>query len=646
MEDNGDFLTEVHPEFERMCVASADLTQLNQEQRPLKDGQVLFKGTYEALASRVQDGNTFVTVAEARPPPKVQMTENKEKTKKYPATLAFFFRVDSLSPEIPGHCELRPDHKPGWRFMASVKYFKEGEDYLREVRERAWSTQQDQYQTERDYITADGTLINQKWLYTAPGDEIRMKLRDGKQNIFRRDNPDQPGVPLVQPSTPLFLSNVQAVVWVTCKEEMETLPVPEGSPPDTKPVTRKVKRLVAFNTYECKGNASVSPDYDKNMCLSERKHSTNDAAKRQLVPIEDFRSGIQSPARSAYFYVASWYTTPWIPGGDPNAHGITMRRDQPVDADFSSEFNNERTATCVIRFNLFQWSGRPHTQERYIVKLVCAAKDKDRIWTSYGITELEPYEEIIKANPELPVHVEARLWESPTLNHTGNQPDTIRATEDVATVRGYYVYGIGELVPDYLRYFHGPRGLKLSREWVLKEFANWHSNLATGRETLLFTPAAPVVEKVRRNPVNVFNDKGVITALGNGQLSDPSDLRSPPLYLAYNGEAMTLFAGRHEFYVLISHHMTAEEAASWAGPTPTAAPYADGYIDNLRASAAIAKRDFYYWIFAVLKDAKRAKPKPRPQKFTMTPATITPTKRQASEEEEEHDEEEDEAVGE
>jgi hypothetical protein len=98
-------------------------------------------------------------------------------------------------------------------------------------------------------------------------------------------------------------------------------------------------------------------------------------------------------------------------------------------------------------------------------------------------------------------------------------------------------------------------------------------------------------------------------------------LASEPLYLAFAGDATALFSGRHQFYVLISHHMTEEEAHTWAGP---AAPDADGYVDNLRKAAEAAKRPFYYWIYAVLKDAKKAKPRPRPQPLPITAAPIAP----------------------
>lgn len=610
-----DFLNEVDEQFERICAASADLTQINQEQRPLKEGQIQVKGTFEAFVSRVSDGNNMVTVAESKPPSKVVMLETRDKKKKYPAALPFFFRFDSLSPEIPGYAEPRTDNRVGWRLLADVKYFDEGSDFLKERREAAWADlTNEELEVVREFITSTGMLVTQKWVNLGPGDQIKMKLRDSKDNLFRRENPDQPGVPLVQPSTPLVLSNVKAVIWVTATEIVETLPLPDGSAPDAKAPTRKVLRLNAYNTYECKGSASVSADYDKNMCLSERKHGSKDPAKHQLVPIEQYQSGARMPARSAYFYVNRAYTTLWVPGGDPQLEGITMRRNPCTNSDFKSEFNNEWNGKCDMSLNLFQWRGRPDIQERYIVKLACSRKDSDRIWTAYGITSLEAYEAIVSANPELPVHVEAGIWDSSSKGHPGNDPKTIRSTEDVATVRGYYVYGITELVPDYLRYFQGGRGLKLSLDYVLREFANWNNTNAAGRRNIKFDNQA---ENIRRNPVNVFGDKGVVTALGNGQLKDPTNLGSEPLYLAFAGDATALFTGRHQFYVLISHHMTEDEARTWAGP---GAPDADAYLDNLRKSSEAAKRPFYYWIFAVLKDAKKAKPRPRPEPMPVAAA--------------------------
>jgi hypothetical protein len=614
MEDTGDFITAIDPAFTSICSASADMMRINQDQRPLKDGQVMFKGTYELLMVPVAGSNGASTI-EARPPAAFLTAEKQDKSGRYPAALPFSFRVDSLSPGVPGVCEARTDGKPGWRFMAAVKYFAEGSKYLRECHELAWRNPEatPELQSVRDYITADGTLVNQKWLVLSPGDKIKMKLRDGKDNIFRKPNPDQPGVLLVQPSTPLILPHVQAVVWVNCKDEQETIPVPEGSPPETKPVARTVKRVYGSNTYECKGVPSVDPSYDKNMCLSERKHAQKTQG-HQLVPIEEFQSHARMPARSAYFYVANYWNTLWVPGGDPNLHGVTVLREDSAPGDYSGTFNDSPVVNLVIRFNLFQWTGRPNTQERYSVKLVCLAADKERLSGAYGILDREPFEAIMEANPEIPVHIEAQLWEGPTLGHTSNAPDVIRADPKMATMRGYYVYGMNEVVPDYLRYFHGPRSLKLSREWVLKEFSTWHSKNAAGRESMMLTPAGDKADRVRRNPLTIFaGDKSVVVALGNGQLSNPADPYSPPAYLAFSGEAITFFTGAHDFYALIGHRMNAEEAACWAGPNPKSGPYADSYIDTLRTAAGVAKKPFHYWIFAVRKDAKRAPPKPRPQ---------------------------------
>lgn len=619
----------IDTEFDKICAGSADLTHLNQDKRQLKEGQIEVTGTFEAFKGKVQNGNSTTIVAEARPPAELVKGTTKDKTKTFPGSLQFFFRVDTVKPEVSGICEVRKDGKPGWRIMGKVAYQPEAHKYLLANRNAAWAdTSNADFQSVRDFISADGTVISTRWCYVSPGDQVTMKMADKPKSIFRQDNPDQPGVPLVQPSTPLILPNIKAGVWVMLGETTVVQPLPPNSPADTKPVTVTVPRITSYTSYDCKAEGTVSPDYDKNMCLSERLHDTKNPSKHHMVPIEKFATKTRMPSRSAYFYFRTFMTR-WIPNGDPNLEGITMRVEDSAPGDFCAEYNDERSPNVTLRFNCAQWRGRPNTLERYVVKLTVARNDRERISSAFGITDLDAYASILAANPEIPMHVEAKLWEAPTLNHSSNAPDVIRAKPEVATVRGYYVYGIEELVPDYLRYFLGPRGLRLSRERVFKEFAIWHfPPNAAGSETMNLTPSKPNQARVQRNPVNVFGDRGVITALGNGQLSNPDIVKSPPLYLAYSGDAIALFAGRHDFYVLTSHRMTDEEVRTWAGPAgtgPDSPKYADGFLDNLKHSYASAKQPFYYWIFAVKRDAKQAKPKPAPQPFVAPATTATDT---------------------
>lgn len=607
---DADFITEPDEQFIRDVKASADLTQINQEQRPLKEGEYQMTGTFEAFVTRVVDGETYSTVVEQRVP-KSYNKKTKDKKKEYPAAVVFFFRFEALSPEIKDHAELNTDGRPGWRILADIKYFPGGTKYLNEHRDAAWADPtNEEFAMVREYITPQGDFVKQKWLYVSAGQQLKMKLRDSPKMLFRRDNPDQPGVPLVQPSTPLVLSNVKVIVYVNSMEFTETLPLPEGSPADAEAPTQKVTKLMAFPTYECKGNASVSATYDKNMCLSERQHADNDPARHQLVPIEEYQAGTRLPSSNAYFYVKRFYTTLWVEGGDPQLQGVSVVRDPALEGDFKDNFNGKDYGKCEIRFDIYQWRGKANKNERYNVKLTCAKKDADSIWTSFGITDLSAFEAIMLANPNLPMHVHAKLWETPSKNHSGNAPNMIRMNEFVATMRGYYVYGITRIVPDYKRYMESGACLKVSDKFVLEEFTHWNQTSAAGRRTVKLAPPDTDVDRIRRNPLNVLGDKGVVTALGNGQLTNPTDLASAPLYIAYAGDVTALFAGKHQFYVLISQVLSDEHTAAFTGPN---APDADQLLVDLRKVAKDANKKFYYWIFALLKDAKKANPRPRPQ---------------------------------
>jgi hypothetical protein len=229
---------------------------------------------------------------------------------------------------------------------------------------------------------------------------------------------------------------------------------------------------------------------------------------------------------------------------------------------------------------------------RYKVKFIGKGDD---IWRNYGITTLDAYAMIVGANPELPVHIKAALWEQMTVNHEANRAELINNKPELENMRGYYFYG-GTLVPDFLRYFR-TSGIHVSAEYVAKEFSNWETVVKkTGKSSYRLQP----LDHTKANPINSNGILSAVLALGNGFIpkKDAPDAALGVNH-AFEGDISPLFEGGHEFYVLWSYVMTSEERTKYCGPNGAVA---DDFLNHLKE-----KEGIYYWIYAVRKDAKMGK---------------------------------------
>jgi hypothetical protein len=609
--------------FMQSALASKDIVAKRQNTRSAKDGEVAVTGTIESYTARVPvPGKGMRTVTTPTPPP-TEMRPTRDGKKKYPAALTLNVKLESLS-LIEGEIKARTDGKAGWSVRQQLKYFSDATDYFSKHRGFIWSEDCDEdHKRMRDFVSITGSVATERWMPYSKGDMVKVKVSDNKDNVFRKDVPDKPGLRLVQPSTPVVFLNVETEVWINIVERTTDDETAGGASGATeggggaaagapaaaaaaaaeaagakKVVTKALQISPMFN---CKGGTVISEDYDPTMPHTERLHDQRDANAHNMVPVECLRDKTMTVPRSAYFYVKKTRQTRWSPDSDPQLRGVTIVRDEVQDLkDFVSEFQDVKYPCCVVRFNVWQWhAGDKKKNERNRYHVVARAKKEDNLWRKFGITQLDPYAFIVGSNLDLPLHLDVEVWEGITVSNESNKLDKINNKDEVKDMRGYYTYGIKDIVPDFLRHFR-TNGMRVSTAWVSKEFRYWETtNRATGRAVVRLHPVDDKVD----NPVNAGGILSAVLALGNGwypMLDDPN-AKDPNDQVgvnhAYKGDIAPLYEGTHDFYVLTSYcNWTPEDKQKWLGPH---APPADDFVDVLKSKFRV-----HYWIYAVRKDAK------------------------------------------
>lgn len=639
----------VPEDFLSIVEVSAKVVESRSGQRSVKEGETVLTGTVESYVGYTKDGKGNIKKEDRTEPPETEMVEG-EGGSKYAKAIALYARVSDIA-MVPGEVEPRKDGKPGWRIRAVVKYFEGGTEYLMKKCAEAWAKgdgEDDREMLEiRKFISPERDQISTMWVDISPGDKVKVKVPDNKGNVFRAPNPHNKSAMLVQPSTPMKFNAVTYEIFVSIKDKevdddgtggnvdaaatpaADSGPAQIGIAPPTpapaaaaaaaaggdgkngkkggKKKKMKVKVLAVYPDFNCKGGVWISEDYDPNMARSERLHDMEDKDAHQMVPIREWREKKQLPPTSAYFYVKNRST--FVPAGtiNPEAKGVTIVRrvDQESklvnEKSFYYEKQGEKVPIFNMGFDLWQWrhGDADRKRHRYVVNV---RTDGDIQWRQFGIPDQEAYGMIMSANPQIPIHVYAKLWEESTLKHPANDPRELenpnpkKGTENIV---GYYNYGNATLTPDFLRYFKAS-GMRVSQDFVLQEFDNWATITKAGRKELKLTP----IEPEKRNPLNSQGIHSAVIALGNGKLLNPDaktdEEREKGRYHAFWGNAISLFEGNHDFYVLISRLLSDQEKANLTGPR---AQYADDFLRAFKSPPI----NGYYWIYAVRRDAKMAK---------------------------------------
>ena len=606
---------EIDPMFLTDVAGSADLVHKRQDVRAAKDGEVVVTATIESFVHKSQEpaapGKAPVTMEKSFPP-NFRMAQKKDKSGSYPEGMQLFATLNEVNLV---DCHTRRLEETGeLQVLVECKYFDEAAAWLSNRYAEAWRSDNPMHLALRQYIDADGVLRSQKWRTVTPGERHKFKV-NGKEeldktkeetNIFRKMIPGRKNVFYIQPGAKVKFYKVIPQAWIALRDEQAATSDAAVTDGDVHVKTNGGKVVVEYFAFDCKGGVTVSEDYDPMLDYTERLHQSKNADAHNMVPIRAFETDAKLMPRTAYFYLKRQYQSKWSPDTVTNhAPGVTIVRDLgkreegapggfiPEIKDFIHEYQGTKSTSCTIRFWVYQWRGKPSTDQRYIVKVTC--KRDSPLWRKFGITNMDAYAYILAANPALPMHITANVWEKASITHESNQATVINNVPSLENIRGYYIYMASDITPDYLRFFK-QSGMRLSTEFVKQEFTDWES---TNRRTNVATITLKPLDSGKANPLNERGIMSNVIALGNGFQTDEQATADSTVGInhAYDGPITELFEGKHDFYFLQSKPLTVEETNAYSGTGKEA----DAFLKELKEKYRV-----HYWIYAVRKDAKLA----------------------------------------
>lgn len=682
----------VMDEFMANVNQTKDVVRAAQKERGAKAGELVVRATFEHFWVKNPEGSGNVESFVPHPVGSDMRKKKDNSGATFPGGIPMQAVIEEFPVLLPGACE-KIEGRPGWKIKWSLSYLPASEAFLlsRETgpdgKQRivpskntlaAWTPvgpngelpQDDLSMRIRELCSADGTLVTEKYTEVQAGQSGKFKAPDTSDTILRATLPG--GGQRVQPDSGLLFNRVEPTGYVIFDSEEEAKnraaannknKAGQGGVPDLPPTTatpqpltvnaqtgaivlangapvqskKQETRLYVQYTYECRGSVLLREDKEAvDLCHSERQHRRKNKDAHQLVHIEQIRARVAEPHKSYYWYVLPKYMTKWSPEHPEwlnDDQGITLIRESPQERDFVQRPAKEGGPTFYglkVTLMVFQWLQRPNTRERYVVTMGLA-RENDSVWRSFGITNGEAYAALMLNNPDLPFHVTATYWRKASVERPANDPKEINKKEGTENIRGYHDFIISEVVPDYLRYLRA-RGLRVSPDYVKDEFFDWVNY--RGREKTLTLELNPWPAK-SHNPLHALQGSAsAVISLGNGQPgTDPQMPKAHGANHGFQGDITPFINnGTHEFFVMTSRTLSDEERARYCGQS--APEFADMWIKERIKNAADAGTRFYYWIFAVNKSAKYAKPRAPVQvpAVTSTPALPAPTPKREREE--------------
>ena len=432
-----------------------------------------------------------------------------------------------------------------------------------------------------EIMNDEGHLIQARWVTLNKHQMYKMKVGDTGPmiendkgelpNVFRRKTEE--GIPLISSHVPVKFNKCEVSQFICTRKADDGHIEP-----------------VVYTTFACKGGATLSREHDPRKPLSERYHDQEDKDQHNMIPIADYKKG-HPKSYNGYFYMkAPAYQSPV-----PSKRGVTV---QVAQVDDLNDFiyvtkDGESFPRVTMRGAVVQWEGDPDDPKRETYSVNLSSRGDQ--WRALGITDPEHFARIMLANPVW-VHCETSLYERKTLNAEANQPlikgptaEELAKDETLAWMSGYYTWGIEKAVFDMMRYLP-VMGLKVSREWVDKEFSRYIGTQGVGedkRPALHMTPPDPT----KQNPLHEGSYS--VISLGNGKQQNPNDKKSPPRCHGYAGDVYEMLEGR-DFYVIVSHTITDDERKQYCGRRKNPANVEE-WIETLKTTGD----GIFYWIYAL-----------------------------------------------
>lgn len=547
-----------------------------QDQRSAKEGELQLQGVFLEYTKFSQQSRQWET---QETPFRTDMIKKKDGTGSFPAKLDMNVRITALN-VIAGVCERTAT---GWRVLADVSLSNKADfpvkEFLLNNYEDFYAGRYAGVFTIGEFITPDGAIKEKIWVPINERDIVRISASGAEGTLMRKRNPD--GSYVVTRRTPVTYFKCEASVHVAGKY---------------KEVHGKGQQWVqeVYLSISCGGGQQVSAWHNPAMPETERLHSMESKDEHMLVPMHILRQ--RGPAfPSVYFYVCNGYRTPYT---STRGVGLQMICDSESATDFTSVKDGQKVPRHVMRFGFMQWSCDPDNEdgtiEMYTVKLLQAGSDSD-MWKCFGILSHDPYVAIMKANLDIPRHVEASLWYNMTVDGAQNAPDVLKTdTWQNCPVSGHYLFGTKSIVPDFPEHFY-TRGLQLTAVRVKREFARWAREEDGVPEIVL--RSRPEL-KASPHPLHSQELASSVIALGNGQVEDGERGKKQPIAHAFDGDIYSLF-DVCDFYVMTSYMPGDADRVQFYGHAHAALPEeCDAHFDML-----ISTHQVYYWIYAVKRTA-------------------------------------------
>lgn len=618
-------------EFEALQARMLDVLATRSNERTVSESDMVASVVFISYENIIEENKKSKHIGELAEPPKVRMQAKKDGGS-FPARLEINCDIQDLK-EIPEVCQRLDDNS--WNVQTDLVYAPAAVAAIREHAEHALSVKgkEDEdgefYAKVRSFLsydeqgvplrekTEDGTgtvftLATKQWYKVEKGAKVRFKAYDA---------PDRPSIYRAKHEKPfqnkykirryvnLKLTKIEPQLYVGFREDKE----------------KDEKRFSTYFSCEIGGQTIISEDDDFRICESEQMHRNRNPHAHQLVPVPDLKAGRASVPATCYFLLQNMHTPYNRNNYDPNSQGISIHRMEGRPEDYLKKNDADQyVGKFNVSFNVKQWFGKVPTTvaenrdcQDYLVKVLVFGKNgDDDKWMAFGITDAEAYAAIIHAHSNtaldkrtlyLPVHLECALWKKGTLEDSKNSPTELNNREELASFKGFYVFVLSSLVPDYLRYFRS-NGLRVSQQFVEEEFGAWiqvnetAGKIKTKRRALNLEHRDHTGEKVATSPQasNAFLSQDVVP-MGNGTLLNPESDDGYGKYHAFTGNGISLLDDTRDFFVLTSYTPTAEELQKHYPPYNREP--ADDYVNELKGRLWGDSSKFYYWIFAVKRDA-------------------------------------------
>ena len=474
----------------------------------------------------------------------------------------------------------------------------------------------------RDFVTKEGIIMSKMWVPMRVGERVTVRFPYDTDSTLYKKKPGMSNTYLLQPGLDIFCPDTQFEVYLMIKNEQiddptHTEALKEGE--ERRKIN--IQRLVVAKSLKCnEKNPEIVMGQQTDLCQSEMANERIPlGGTHPFVRVDDVLAGKAELPPSVNMRVSSFFLTPFLLADtEDNYKGLTVirSRQQPLKDFYVKVKQTEKEYGLVtIQGEVAQWTGRPDPKkdQKFPFLFKSDSKSGTDLWRRYGFIDETLYALAMVQNPEIPVLFEGNIWPAYTLGKNISQ-DAKKIDADLQSVAGLYQGDIRMFVVDHLRGFRGGAGYgyRVTETWVRDDFSLYwqkardEDDETKMRDVLVLKPNAPPEYK---NPYD-GDLEAVVVPLGQGDCkrralrpaSERTEVARDSLIVTKSTDASSLFAGKHDFFVVPVFFPD----ANFSDPerqkyTTDPELIADEHLDEIIRNYGNKMR---YFVFAVQKDVK------------------------------------------